>query len=314
MKKSLLSRWFASRPSAGAGSAGVAAPSGPALRPQALPAGTRLGALRIEQALASGASATLYRATDTAGGGEVAVKVLCAAADDAQARQRFLQEGEHASRLAHPHIVRIHGGGQASGIAFLSMELLPGLELGHWLAPDQLLQAPLVLEIAAQLAEALAHAHRQGVVHRDVKPANVIFDPATRRAVLTDFGLSRAPDAQATRSGLMLGSPAYMAPELLAGAPADARSDLYALGVLTYELLAGRPPFKAASLGALLRAVATEAPPALAGLRPSLGASAPALDALLAPLLAKAADERAHDGQRWAAQARALGRALPPEV
>jgi succinyl-CoA synthetase alpha subunit len=146
-------------------------------------------------------------------------------------------------------------------------------------------------------------AHRHGMAHRDVKPANVIYDPATRRAVLTDFGLARAPDAQSTRSGVMLGSPAYMAPELLAGARADGRSDMYALGVLVFELLTGRPPFAEPGLGALLQAVATRPPPPLAGLRPSLTEPA-ALDELLAPLLAKDPAERPFDGDAWAAQAR----------
>jgi eukaryotic-like serine/threonine-protein kinase len=276
------------------------------LRPDALPPGTLLGALRIDQALARGASATLYRATDAASGAPVAVKALCPSPGTAGAAaevERFLREGERACALQHPHIVRVWGGGQARGVAFVAMELLPGHDLTRWTAPEHRLPEAAVLDIAAQLADALAYAHRQGVVHRDVKPANVVFDPATRRAVLTDFGLARGPDADATRSGVMLGSPAYMAPELLAGAPPDARSDLYALGVLTYELLAGRPPFNQPSLGSLLRAVALDAPPRLADLRPDLPDAAE-LDRLLAPLLAKAAAERPADGATWAAQAR----------
>jgi eukaryotic-like serine/threonine-protein kinase len=300
MNLKLLARWFGA-----GGPTHSAAPP----RPEALPPGHRLGALRIERPLARGASAMLYQATDTASNTTVAAKVLCAAADDADARARFLREAENASRLDHPHIVRIHGGGQAGGIAFLSMELLPGLDLGHWVAPERRLGLPEVLEVAAQVAGALAHAHRQGIVHRDIKPANVLYDPERRRAVLTDFGLSRTPDAEATKSGMLLGSPAYMAPELLAGAPPDARSDLYALGVLAYELIAGQPPFAAPSLGALLRAAATEPPPPLATHRPEL-AAATALDALLAPLLAKLRDERPADGQAWATRARALAAEL----
>jgi serine/threonine-protein kinase len=150
------------------------------------------------------------------------------------------------------------------------------------------------------------------MAHRDVKPSNAMFDPATRRAVLTDFGIARAPDAQASRSGMFLGTPVYMAPELLGGQTADARTDLYALGVLVYELLAGRPPFEAPSMGALLRAVMRSPPPALATLRPdwtpALGAR---LDTLLEPLLAKQAELRQADGQQWAAAARTLAHALP---
>jgi eukaryotic-like serine/threonine-protein kinase len=175
------------------------------------------------------------------------------------------------------------------------MDLLAGSNLARYVGAQHRLPEPLVLDIAAQLAEALAHAHRHGVVHRDVKPSNALFDPATRRAVLTDFGLARAPDAQASRSGVFMGSPLYMAPELLAGQPPDARSDLYALGVLTYELLAGHPPFEAASMGALLRAVA-QSPPAPLAAEP--------LDRLLQPLLAKDPSRRPSDGDAWAAQAR----------
>jgi len=272
-------------------------------RPEALPAGTWLGDLCIEHPLARGASAVLYLARESSSGQTLAVKVLCPGSDSDADRARFLQEGERASRLQHPNIVRVLGGGQVRGIAFIAMELLPGSDLTRWTSPQHRLPEAAALDVAAQLADALDHAHRQGVVHRDVKPANAIYDPATRRGVLTDFGLARAPDAQATRSGLMLGSPAYMAPELLAGALPDARTDLYALGGLCFELLAGRPPFEADRLGALLQAVATQAPPPLASLQPGL-ADAAALDALLAPLLAKSPADRPNDAGQWAAQAR----------
>jgi serine/threonine-protein kinase len=273
------------------------------LRPEALPPGTMLGSLCIERTLARSAGAALYRASDTASGNVVAVKVLVPGADPPGEIERFLRAGERCVGLDHPHIVRVWGGGQVQGLAFLSMELLPGHDLTRWTAPARRLPEAAVLEIAEQIAEALTYAHRRGMVHRDVKPANVVYDPAARRAVLTDFGLARGPDSQATQSGVMLGSPAYMAPELLAGAPPDARSDLYALGALTYELLAGRPPFEQAGLGALLRAVATEAPPSLAVARPDLAGAAD-LDRLLARLLAKRADERPAEAADWATDAR----------
>jgi serine/threonine-protein kinase len=285
---------------------GTDAPPVP-LRPEALVPGTRLGPLSIERPIARGASAVLYGATDTETGVAVAVKALCPPLDDeaaaAAARDDFLARAQQAMALQHPNIVRIYGGGQVRGVAFVVMEVLSGGDLTRWTAPDRRLPEPAVLQIAAQLADALAHAHRHGMVHRDVKPANVVYDPATRRAVLTDFGLARAADAQSTRSGVLLGSPHYMAPELLAGAAPDARSDLYALGVLSFELLTGRPPFEAAGMGALLRAIAHEPPPRLAQLRPELDAAG-ALDELLAPLLAKNPDDRASDAGAWAEQAR----------
>lgn len=269
------------------------------------PAGTVLQGMRIERLIGRGATAAVYGAIDEVSGQAIALKVFDAQPDPVL-RAATLAAAKRAARLEHPGIVRVYGGGEVAANVFVVMELLAGTDLGRYSQPGRLLPEAAVLEIAAQIAEALAYAHRQGIVHRDVKPANVIFDPATRRAVLTDFGLSRGPDAQATRSGVMLGSPAYMAPELLAGAAPDGRSDLYALGVLTYELLTGRLPFDAASLGALLRAVASEPPPPLTSRRPGL-ADAAAMDALLAPLLAKDAAERPFDGAAWAAQARLQG-------
>jgi eukaryotic-like serine/threonine-protein kinase len=268
------------------------------------PAGTVLQGLRIERRIGRGATATVYAASDEAGGPAVALKVHDAQ-PRAELRTQALAAAERASRLDHPNIVRVHGGGEVGDCSFVIMELLPGDTLARYTAAPRLLPEALVLQLAATLSEALAYAHRQGVVHRDVKPANVIFDPATHRATLTDFGLARAADAEASRSGVFMGSPLYMAPELLAGQPPDARSDLYALGVLSYELLAGRPPFEAASMGALLRAVARSSPPPLATLRTDLSpAAAAALDRLLEPLLAKQAGQRPADGDAWAAQAR----------
>jgi eukaryotic-like serine/threonine-protein kinase len=281
----------------------------PALRGDALPPGTVLGGVTLVRPIGRGATAVVYGGLDNPTQTPRAVKVWSPQAgtdaDDAS-RQRFLQEAQHAAGLEHPGIVRIFGGGSQTGLAFIVMELITGSTLARYADAAHRLPEPLVLEIAAQLAEALAHAHRQGVVHRDVKPSNALFDPATRRVALTDFGLARAPDAQASRSGVFMGSPVYMAPELLAGQPPDARSDLYALGVLTYELLAGRPPFEATSMGALLRAVAQSLPAPLAALRGDglPAAAAEPLDRLLAPLLAKAPAQRPSNGDDWAATAR----------
>ena len=306
----MLDRWLAS-------SWRSTDPPAAALRPDALPQGTRLGGVRIERPIARGASAVLYGGVDEASDTAVAVKVLCAARPggdpqaDSEISSRFLRDAERASRLVHPGIARLFGGGNTQGLAFAIMELLPGTDLTRYTQASRLLPEPLALVIAARLAEALAYAHREGVVHRDVKPANVMFDPATDTVKLTDFGLARSFDAEATRSGVLLGSPAYMAPELLAGARADARSDLYALGVLLFELLTGRLPFEGESMGALLRAMAARAPLTVQTLRPDLPAvQAAALDAVLAPALARARADRPDDGDAWA---RALRQAaLPP--
>jgi eukaryotic-like serine/threonine-protein kinase len=290
LRSRLAARWSSAKPADAAA---------PAQRGDALPAGTVLGGVTLARPIGRGATAVVYAGVDDATQTPRAVKVRSSQpgtdSDDNTSRQRFLQEAQHAAGLEHPGIVRVFGGGSQGGLAFIVMELLAGSNLARYVGAQHRLPEPLALDITAQLAEALAHAHRHGVVHRDVKPSNALFDPATRRAVLTDFGLARAPDAQASRSGVFMGSPLYMAPELLAGQPPDARSDLYALGVLTYELLAGHPPFEATSMGALLRAVA-QSPPAPLAAEP--------LNRLLQPLLAKDPSRRPADGDAWAAQAR----------
>ena len=267
--------------------------------------GSRLGGVRIERLLTRGAMGALYLAFDEADGAPVAVKavVLGQPGDPALAgaQGRFQHETLNAVRLRHPGIVTTHGAILQDGMGYVAMDLLSGTDLSRYTRPARLLPEPLALEIAARVAEALAYAHRQGVVHRDVKPANVMFDPAIDSLKLTDFGLARAVDAEATRSGVLLGSPAYMAPELLAGVRADAASDLYALGVLLFQLLTGRLPFEGDSMGALLRAMATQAPQTVRTLRPDLpAAQAAALDRLLAPVLARAPAERQRDGDAWA--------------
>ncbi len=281
-----------------------------------LAVGTRLGGVRIERLLTSGAMGALYLAFDEADGAPLAVKavVLGQPGDPALAgaQGRFQHETLSAIRLRHPGIVLTHGAVLQGGMGFVAMELLTGTNLSRYTRPSRLLPEPLALSIAARVAEALAFAHRAGVVHRDVKPANVMFDPATDSVKLTDFGLARAVDAEATRSGVLLGSPAYMAPEMLAGARADAAGDLYSLGVLLFELLVGRLPHQGQSMGELLRQVANEPAPDLQGLRPDLPVN---LAQLVASLLAKAAAGRPRDGDAVALQLRLLGQALskPPD-
>lgn len=303
-----FARWFAA----------LAGRGRPPLRPHALPAGAVLGGVMVGAPIGRGSSAVVYAATDVASGEARALKVWCPAAglpapDAAAARERFLAEGQRMQALRHPGIVRVHDSGQARGLAWIVAERIADGSLAAFTGGSVRLPPADVLDIAAQLADALAHAHRHGVLHRDVKPANVLFDRATRRAALADFGLARAADGPASRSGQLLGSPVYMAPELLAGQPPSAASDLYALGVLTWQLLAGRPPFEAASMGALMRAVAQSPPPLIGPAVPGLNAAAAArLDALFARWLAKEAAPRPADGTALAAALRDIARVLPP--
>jgi len=263
----------------------------------------RLGPYRLERILGKGASATVYLAQDERDARRVAIKVLTpgwepGGVDREEAHQRFAQEAAIFQRLQHPDIVAVLGTGEAAGQLWLAMELAPGRGLDHHAQPRLLLPAHVVLGIGARVASALAHAHAQGVVHRDIKPSNVLADLATNSVKVTDFGTARLLDGQRTRTGLMLGTPAYMAPELLLGDSADSRSDLYSLGVMLFELLAGRRPHESASMGELLRQIATEPPPDLRALRPVLPRG---LVDLVNQLLAKQARQRPADGQAVAA-------------
>jgi len=183
------------------------------------------------------------------------------------------------------------------------MERVRGVDLARYAEPQRRLPDDLVLRIGARVASALAHAHARGVVHRDLKPGNVIVNLAAGQVKLADFGVARDADASHTRTGMSLGTPAYMAPEQLAGEPASPASDAYALGVMLFELLTGRRPHQADTLGALLRATASQPPAALRALRPDL--PAPAAAAVEA-LLARDPADRPADLDAWAGQVAAL--------
>jgi serine/threonine-protein kinase len=224
-------------------------------------------------------------------------------ADGDAAARRFLQAAQLAQGLHHPAIVAVWGAGVEAGTAWLAMEPVPGSDLQRYTQPQRLLPPPVVVRVLQRVAEGLAHAHARGVVHRDLKPANVLVNWADDAVRIADFGLARASGADDTATGIVPGTPAYSAPEQLAGAEPDARSDLYALGVMAFELLAGRRPHEAASLGELLRRVAQEPVPDLARLQP---ATPPALVALVARLLARQPSERPASAAAVAAELAAL--------
>ena len=284
--------------------------------PFAVAPGDLIGGCRIHRPIASGAVGALFGAIDEATGDARAVKVLAlrdgaGTIERAEAARRFNLETQAAARLDQPDIVRIHRTGTQGGMAWLVMDLLSGCDLSRYTRVARLLPPAEVMRIAERLALALAHAHRHGIVHRDIKPANVMVDWPTRRLTLTDFGVARLADAERTRTGLVLGSPAFMAPELLAGGAASAASDLYALGVLTFQLISARLPFEADSLGELLRRTAQTTAPALRELQPGTPA---ALGDLVAALLAKSPRQRPADGAAVAAALAALRGAQPTRL
>ncbi len=276
---------------------------------QAPQSGQTVAGYRLLHPVGEGAHSRVFLAESLNGGTRVALKLvpLPATADAGAVRAAFLAAGEVARRLQHPCIVAVFGAGIEGSLGWLAMEPVPGGDLGHHSHAGRLLPAALVLRAAERVAEALAYAHRHGVVHRDLKPANVLVDWPSDTVKLADFGLARAADTVQTGTGLVPGTPAYMAPEQLAGAVPTAQSDLYSLGVMLFQLLCGRLPHEGHSMGELLRQVAHEPAPDLRALRPELPVE---LAALVAGLLAKRADRRPADGDALAADLRSIRQGL----
>lgn len=302
-----LAAWWRQRRRAPA-----AARAAPPATADALAPGTPFAGLIVERLIGRGALGAVYLARARGSGAPLALKTLVLGQGSEaaeEARQAFRAEAQAARRLRHPDIVQVFDAGEALGLGYLVMELLPGCDLARYALPARLLPEPLVLDIGARLADALAHAHRQGVLHRDVKPANVMLHLPSGTLKLTDFGLARLHDAARTRSGLLLGTPAFMAPELLAGAPADARSDLYALAALLFQLLTARLPHEGESMGQLLQSIARDEARPLRALRPDLPQ---ALEALLARALSRTPALREADGQALAREMRAIAAAAWP--
>jgi len=232
--------------------------------------GTTLGRYRIESLLGKGGMGVVYRAFDTELARPVAIKVLAGDLNQDN-RSRLLREARSASALNHPHISTVHEVGEAEGCAFLVMELVEGRVLHHAI-PANGLPVDSVIRYGSQIAAALAHAHERGVIHRDLKSANVIVTENGRAKVL-DFGIAQRSCEQSdlmTESHSSASAPvgaagtlAYMAPELLEGAPADARSDIWALGVVLYEMATGQIPFHAGTPFELISAILRDPIPRL---------------------------------------------------
>jgi serine/threonine protein kinase len=215
------------------------------------------GRYQVRNALGVGGFGAVYLGHDTQLDRPVAIKVLRGGPEVPQAETaRFLQEARRLAQLSHTGIVAVHDVGLEGGQVYLVSDFLEGPDLGRWLG-DHRPAWPEAARIAAAVADALAHAHARSIVHRDVKPANIILTP-DRGPVLVDFGLG-LDEAVAGGSalGVISGTPAYMAPEQVAGAAhrIDGRTDIYGLGVVLYEMLCGRLPFRASSTGELLRQV-----------------------------------------------------------
>lgn len=247
-----------------------------------------LGGYRLLRLLGRGGVGEVYEAL-SADGQHVALKTFRVPEDElGLAADAFEREAELGRRLVHPGIVRLLGGGRNGEHVYLAMEYVDGHDLRRHTARSALLPLPRVLGIAGQVARALAAAHVLGVVHRDITPGNVLIEDGSGAVKVTDFGLARIGDAFHSRTGIVAGTPSYMAPEQLAEGTIGPGTDLYALGVLVFELLTGRLPFEATSLGQLLRLVGRQAPPRVDSLRPDIPAGVASLLAeLLEPQLSR---------------------------
>ena len=287
----------------------------------ALAPGTRLGPYEVQAPLGSGGMGEVYRARDTRLDRTVALKVLPAAfTNEPTRRARFEREARAISAVQHPHICTLYDVGEEVGHTYLVMEHIAGQTLSERLKKGPLPLA-LTLELGTQIADALAAAHKQGIVHRDLKPGNVMV---TKTGVkLLDFGLARSVGHEEwqgvedqtsaptesnplTEEGIVLGTVPYMSPEQVESKPTDARTDIWALGVVLYEMLTGKRAFEGASSASLVAAILQHEPPPLTTLQPL---TPPSLEQLVKRCLAKSPDDRwdtAHDVAdelRWVAQA-----------
>jgi tRNA A-37 threonylcarbamoyl transferase component Bud32 len=271
-----------------------------------------LGRYEIERELGQGAMGTVYLGRDPKINRVVAIKAISLAqefedADLEEVKSRFFREAEMAGRLNHPGIVTVYDAGEDQGLAYIAMEFLKGRHLSHFAEGEHLLPAPKVLDLVARLADALHYAHRQNVVHRDIKPANIMYDVDTDELKITDFGIARLTDTSRTKTGIVLGTPSFMSPEQLEGGALDGRTDLFALGVSLYHLLAGQLPFRAGSMTQLMHKIASEPHVPLRTIRPEMPEC---VETIIARALEKNPEDRYQTGAELAAAVRSCAKAL----
>ncbi len=250
------------------------------------------GRYRIERQLGSGGMATVYLAEDLKHHRQVALKVLRPELAAVLGPERFLREIEIAAKLNHPHILPLFDSGEADGVLYYIMPYVPGESLRDRLNREKQLGIDDALQIAREVADALDYAHRHGVVHRDIKPENILLEE--RHAVVADFGIARAISVaggeKLTATGMAVGTPEYMSPEQAGGrGELDGRSDIYALGCVLYEMLAGHPPFTGTTAQEVLTRHSMDAVPSLAAARPAVPSD---VERAIAAALAKTPADR----------------------
>ena len=252
----------------------------------------KFGRYVIESEIGRGAMGVVYKATDPMLERPIAIKTINIAIDRTDMKSyeaRFYQEARAAGGLNHPNIVTVHDIGKSGETAYMAMEYIEGVELRALLGTGTPLGVAQAVSIAAQIAEGLAYAHERGIVHRDVKPANIMVVP-NKPVKITDFGLGRMRASKdLTQTGAALGSPKYMSPEQVVGRRADHRSDIFSLGIILYEMLTGKAPFGGDSVTELMSQIVNSVPPPPSAIRPEVPEL---LDCIVAKTLAKPLEER----------------------
>ena len=261
-----------------------------------------LGRYQIEKELGKGAMGVVYLGRDPKINRVVAIKTKALSQEFeedelADVKERFFREAETAGRLNHQNIVTMYDAGEEHDLAYIAMEFLKGKDLVPYTKPEHLLPLPQVVSIVARVADALAYAHSNNVVHRDVKPANVMYEPESDQVKVTDFGIARITDSSKTKTGMVLGTPSYMSPEQLSGMKIDGRSDLFSLGVTLYQMLCGQLPFVGDSMAQLMFKIANDPHPDVRSVNPAVPN---ALVAVIDRALCKDIEQRYQSGDEMA--------------
>ncbi|OFZ66716.1 MAG: serine/threonine protein kinase [Betaproteobacteria bacterium RBG_16_56_24] len=271
----------------------------------------QLGRYEIQGEIGQGAMGVVYKAKDPLIDRVVAIKTinLGLALDEKEEYEgRFYQEAKAAGRLSHPNIVTIYDVGKSGDVAYIAMEFLQGQELRDIMNKGGLLPVDQVLDIAAQVAQGLAYAHEHDIVHRDVKPSNIMVS-SDGHVKITDFGIARmASSAVRTQTGTVLGSPKYMSPEQVLGKAIDQRSDIFSLGVMLYEMLTGQAPFAGENVNAIMYQTLNTVPVPPNTLNPEVPEMA---NFIIAKALTKELEDRYQNARDFAADLRACRNIMP---